>query len=133
MVQRLDAVLSDGLVAVEEACAEALKAGLHSSAVILNLLARQRQPATLWLRHEPTADCARYAACGARIERTEVLNMLEQFKLLSMRAAFDEALAAGLNRRFPVQQIIGELLRAQSPEKQARSIKPNFLLSDSAK
>ena len=69
MVQLLNAVLNDGLVAVEAACAEALQAGVHSSAVILNILARQRQPAppeplltpaALWLRHEPTADCARY-------------------------------------------------------------------------
>jgi hypothetical protein len=68
MVQLLNAVLSDSLVAVEAACAEALQAGVHSSAVILNILARQRQPAppeplltpALWLRYEPTADCARY-------------------------------------------------------------------------
>ena len=69
MVQLLNAVLSDGMVAVEAACAEALQAGLHSSEVILNLLARQRQPpppeplltpAALCLRHEPAADCARY-------------------------------------------------------------------------
>jgi transposase len=69
MVQLLNAVLSDSLVAVEAACAEALQAGMHSSAVILNILARQRQPAppeplltpaALCLRHELTADCARY-------------------------------------------------------------------------
>jgi hypothetical protein len=69
MVQLLNAVLSDSLVAVEAACAEALQAGVHCSAVILNILARQRQPAppeplltpaALCLRHEPTADCARY-------------------------------------------------------------------------
>ena len=70
MVQLLNAVLRDGLVAVEAACAEALQAGIHNSAVILNILARrQRQPmpleplltpATLSLRHEPAADCARY-------------------------------------------------------------------------
>jgi transposase len=69
MVRLLNAVLSDGLVAVEAACAEALQAGLHGSAVILNILARQRQPAppeplltplALCLRHEPAADCTRY-------------------------------------------------------------------------
>ena len=69
MVQLLNAVLSDGLVAVEAACAEALQAGVHSSSVILNMLARQRQPmppeplltpAALCLRHEPAANCARY-------------------------------------------------------------------------
>jgi DNA replication protein DnaC len=57
------------------------------------------------------------------MERTEVLHMLDQLKLFGMRAAFDEVLAAGLKRRHPVQQIIGELLRAEIAEKQARSIK----------
>jgi hypothetical protein len=69
MVRLLNAVLSNGMAAVEAACAEALQAGLHNSEVILNLLARQRQPAppepllmpaALCLRHEPAADCARY-------------------------------------------------------------------------
>jgi transposase len=67
MVEILGAVLSDGLPAVEEACAEALKEGVAD--VILNILARQRDPGppltimtpeALRLRHEPAADCARY-------------------------------------------------------------------------
>jgi hypothetical protein len=69
MVEILGAVLTDGIAAVEAACAEALDAELHSSDVILNILARQQQPAAvvrvltpeaLRLRHEPEADCARY-------------------------------------------------------------------------
>ena len=69
MVDILTTVLSDGLPAVEAACAEALKQGVHSADVILNILARRREPAAaitimtpdaLRLRHEPTADCARY-------------------------------------------------------------------------
>lgn len=69
MVDLLSAVLVDGLVAVEGACAEALRSGVHSSDVILNILARRREPAAavsiltpdaLRLRHEPAADCARY-------------------------------------------------------------------------
>ena len=69
MVDILTAVLSDGLPAVEAACAEALKQGVHSADVILNILARRREPAAaitimtpdaLRLRHEPAADCARY-------------------------------------------------------------------------
>ena len=60
---------SDGLPAVEAACAEALREGVHSADVILNILARQREPIApvtlltpegLRLRHEPVADCARY-------------------------------------------------------------------------
>jgi hypothetical protein len=62
-------VLSDGLPAVEAACAEALREGVHSADVILNILARHREaavpatigtPEALRLRHEPVADCARY-------------------------------------------------------------------------
>jgi len=69
MVDILGAVLSDGLPAVEAACAEALREGVHSAAVILNILARRREPTApitnmtsdaLRLRHEPAADCARY-------------------------------------------------------------------------
>jgi hypothetical protein len=69
MVDILGAVLTDGLGAVEAACAEALSAELHSSDVILNILARRRDasaaisilaPEALRLHHEPTADCARY-------------------------------------------------------------------------
>ena len=69
MVDILAAVLGDGLAAVEAACAEALREGVHSADVVLNILARQREPPTpatiltpeaLRLRHEPLADCARY-------------------------------------------------------------------------
>ena len=69
MVGILTAVLSDGLAAVEAACAEALREGVHSADVVLNILARRREPAppitvltpdALRLRHEPAADCARY-------------------------------------------------------------------------
>jgi hypothetical protein len=59
----------DGLPAVEAACAEALGQGVHSADVVLNILARRRDPgpaaiiltsAMLSLRHAPAADCARY-------------------------------------------------------------------------
>src|SRR6202023_1531553 len=44
MVDILTAVLTDGLPAVEAACAEAIAHGVHSADVILNILARQRDP-----------------------------------------------------------------------------------------
>jgi transposase len=69
MVKILAAVLSDGLAAVEAACAEALAGGVHSADVILNILARHRDPGpvatilapeALRLRQAPLADCERY-------------------------------------------------------------------------
>jgi len=69
MVAVLAAVLTDGLPAVEAACAQAITDGVHSSDVIINILARRRDPApavtiltpdALTLRHAPVADCARY-------------------------------------------------------------------------
>jgi transposase len=69
MVAILATVLTDGLPAVEAACALAMSEGVHSSDVIINILARQRDPGpaatiltpdALRLRHAPLADCARY-------------------------------------------------------------------------
>jgi hypothetical protein len=68
-VKILAAVLTDGLSAVEAACAQALAEGVHSADVVLNILARQNDPgpappihtpAALRLHHAPVADCARY-------------------------------------------------------------------------
>jgi DNA replication protein DnaC len=57
------------------------------------------------------------------MERHEILEMMRELKLTGMRAAFDEIIANGLKRQHPVSQIIGELLKAEIAEKQARSIK----------
>lgn len=57
------------------------------------------------------------------MERHEILEMLGTLKLAGMRHAFDEVLASGLKRQHPVHQIVGELLRAEIAEKQARSIR----------
>jgi hypothetical protein len=69
MVKILSAVLTDGLAAVEAACAAALADGIHSADVVLNILSRRREPDptptiltpdALQRRHLPIADCARY-------------------------------------------------------------------------
>ena len=62
-------MLTDGIAAVEAACGEALGDRVHSADIILNILARHRNPApaatiltpdALRLQHAPVADCARY-------------------------------------------------------------------------
>ena len=69
MVKILSAVLTDGLQAVETACAESLDAGVASADVVLNVLARRSgqeptppilTPERLALTVLPVADCARY-------------------------------------------------------------------------
>ena len=71
MVKILAAVLTDGMSEVEAACAHALSEGVHSADVVLNILARRRDPgpaepiqtpAAAAARHAPVADCARYDA-----------------------------------------------------------------------
>ena len=68
-VRVLSMVLSEGLEAVEAAVAEALENGAASDDVVLNILARRREPPrpqdistspALALVHAPVADCARY-------------------------------------------------------------------------
>ena len=82
MVKVLAAVLTDGLAAVDAACAEALAAGIASADVILNVLARRQQPdpvppvqtpERLELNLPPLADCARYDALRA----PAVVSMME--------------------------------------------------------
>jgi hypothetical protein len=62
MVKILAPVLTDGLPAVEAACLQALSEGVHSADVVINILARQRDPGPaatiltpddLRLRHAP--------------------------------------------------------------------------------
>jgi len=69
MVDILSAILTDGVDAVEAACAEALSHKTHSAGVVLNILARHREPPppltittpdALQLACEPTSDCTRY-------------------------------------------------------------------------
>jgi len=69
VVEILGAVLTDGLDAVEAACSEALAHNVHSAGVVLNILARHREPPptltlttpdALKLACEPAANCDRY-------------------------------------------------------------------------
>jgi hypothetical protein len=78
MVKSLSAVLSDGLAAVEAACAEALAGGVHSAYVVLNILARRRDPGrpatiatpeVLSLRHASATDRRRSGSLLTRCWR----------------------------------------------------------------
>src|SRR6516162_5486997 len=57
------------------------------------------------------------------MERTEVLDMMSGLKLYGMKAAYDETLTTALKRKHEPQRFVGDLLKAEISEKQARSIK----------
>jgi len=134
MVQILSCVRDDGLMAVEAACREALDQGVHSAPVIINILARQRDPtpqpllstpAALRLTHEPVADCARYNSLRrtSRHGTHSVLDLMSTLKLCGMRSASDEVMATGIKRQHEPPRIVGDLLQSEIAEKQVRSIR----------
>jgi DNA replication protein DnaC len=57
------------------------------------------------------------------MERLEILEMMSTLKLSGMRAAYDEVVANGIKRQHSVARIIGDLLKAEIAEKQARSVR----------
>jgi DNA replication protein DnaC len=57
------------------------------------------------------------------MERSDLLELMAKLKLFGMRAAYDEVMADGLKRRHEPTRILGDLLRAEIADKQARSIK----------
>jgi DNA replication protein DnaC len=57
------------------------------------------------------------------MERSEIMELMGELRLYGMRLAFDEVMSTGLKRQHPPPQIVGDLLKAEIAEKQARSIK----------
>ena len=57
------------------------------------------------------------------MQRHELMDLLGQLKLAGMRAHFDEVVTTGRKRQRAFEVILGELLRAEITEKQARSIR----------
>jgi DNA replication protein DnaC len=55
--------------------------------------------------------------------RTELFDLMGDLKLYGMKAAYDEVMATAIKRDHEPPQIVGELLKAEVAEKQARSIK----------
>jgi DNA replication protein DnaC len=56
------------------------------------------------------------------MDRTHILDMMGELKLYGMRAAFDEVISHAVKRRHE-PPVVGDLLKAEIAEKQARSIK----------
>ena len=63
------------------------------------------------------------------MERTGILALMGELKLYGMRAAFDEVMATGIKRQHEPPRIVGDLLKAEIAEKQARSIKYQMTLA----
>jgi DNA replication protein DnaC len=57
------------------------------------------------------------------MERTQILDLMGSLKLYGMRSAYDEVMAAGIKRQHEPPRIVGDLLRSEIAEKQARSIR----------
>lgn len=63
------------------------------------------------------------------MERTHVLELMDALKLYGMRHAYDEVMATSIKRQHEPPRIVGDLLKAEIAEKQARSIKYQFKLA----
>ena len=57
------------------------------------------------------------------MERTALFEIMGELKLFGMRAAYDEVMGTAIKRQHEPPRIVGDLLRAEISEKQARSIK----------
>ncbi|HEX3949105.1 MAG TPA: IS21-like element helper ATPase IstB [Steroidobacteraceae bacterium] len=57
------------------------------------------------------------------MERSELFDLMSQLQLYGMKAAFDDIMATAVKRQHQPQRIVGDLLKAEINEKQARSIK----------
>jgi DNA replication protein DnaC len=57
------------------------------------------------------------------MERAELFGIMGELKLFGMRACYDEIMATAIKREHEPPRIVGDLLKAEVNEKQARSIK----------
>jgi DNA replication protein DnaC len=57
------------------------------------------------------------------MERTQIVEMMGELKLFGMRGAYDELMSTALKRQHEPPRVVGDLLKAEISEKQARSIK----------
>ena len=57
------------------------------------------------------------------MERSEILTTMAELKLYGMKAAYDEIISTAVKRQHEPVRIVGDLLTAETSEKQARSIR----------
>ena len=57
------------------------------------------------------------------MERTQLFDLMGKLQLYGMKAAFDQIMATAVKRQHEPGRILGDLLKAEISEKQARSIK----------
>jgi DNA replication protein DnaC len=57
------------------------------------------------------------------MERTDLFDLMGELRLYGMRLAYDEVMTSGIKRQHEPPRIVGDLLKAEIAEKQARSIK----------
>jgi DNA replication protein DnaC len=57
------------------------------------------------------------------MRRHELITAMGELRLRGMAAAFDEAVVRGVRQRHTIEEILGELLRAEAAERQSRSIR----------
>ena len=57
------------------------------------------------------------------MERSEILATMAELKLYGMKAAFDEIIGTAVKRQHEPTRIVGDLLTAETSEKQARSVR----------
>jgi DNA replication protein DnaC len=63
------------------------------------------------------------------MDRTAILEMMGELKLYGMRTAYDEIMASAIKREHAPARVVGDLLKAEIAEKQARSIKYQLTLA----
>jgi len=63
------------------------------------------------------------------MDRTAILAMMGELKLYGVRTAYDEIMAGAIKREHTPPRVVGDLLKAEIAEKQARSIKYQLTLA----
>ena len=63
------------------------------------------------------------------MERSHVFDLMGELKLYGMRQAYDEIMASSIKRQHEPPRIVGDLLKAEIAEKQARRIRYQFKIA----